>query len=40
MMVHYQLSLSIVNVARCDHFILLSLYNLYIFYVVVIIFIK
>ena len=31
MIVHYQLSLSIVNVARCDYFILLNFVKIYIF---------
>ena len=31
MIVHYQFLLFIVNVGRCDHFILLSLYNIYLF---------
>ena len=29
MIVHYHFLLSIVNVAKCDHFILLSLYNIF-----------
>ena len=29
--VHYQFLLSIVNVVRCDHFILLNLYTIYLF---------
>ena len=40
MIVHYHFLLSIVNVAKCDHFILLSLYNIFFFCAVVIIFIK
>ena len=42
MIVHYQFLLFIVNVAKCDHFILLSLYNNFFFFfcAVVIIFIK
>jgi len=35
MIIHYQLLLSIVNVGRYDHFILLSLYNIFIFYTIV-----
>ena len=31
MIVHYQFLLSIVNVAMCDYFILLSLNNIYLF---------
>jgi len=44
MIVYYQLLLSIVNMGRCDHFILLRLYNIIIFcnnhYLFVIVFIN
>ena len=31
MIIHYQLLLFIVNIGKYDHFILLSLYNIFIF---------
>ena len=38
--VYYQLSLFIVNVGKCGHFILLSLYNIFNFFEVVIIYLS
>ena len=40
MIIHYELSLSssIVNMGNCNHFILLSFYNIFYFYAIVIIY--